>query len=159
MGEWTVHYGLSPIEKGKLRILQNEYLGPHFLLLRLFQIRNIWGKQFGQFHFHSLFGTNWFWRTMKGLILLYFLRTSWMYLLKVTANISEHIFRWKWWRKYLSDICPMKGASDKNVIFYSFFWLKLIGQHTKFQICQTPPSCFLQITSQIFDIYDKNQNQ
>ena len=28
--ETTVHYGLSLIEKGKLRILQNEYLGPHF---------------------------------------------------------------------------------------------------------------------------------
>ena len=26
----TMHYGLSPIEKGKLRILQNKYLGPHF---------------------------------------------------------------------------------------------------------------------------------
>ena len=30
--EAPVHYGLSPIEKGKLRILQNEYLDPHFQL-------------------------------------------------------------------------------------------------------------------------------
>ena len=28
----SMHYGLSPIEKGKLRILQNEYLGPHVQL-------------------------------------------------------------------------------------------------------------------------------
>ena len=31
-GFQTLHYGLSPIEKGKLRILQNEYLDPHFQL-------------------------------------------------------------------------------------------------------------------------------
>ena len=35
-----MHYGLSPIKKGKIRILQNEYLGPHFQLSRLFQISN-----------------------------------------------------------------------------------------------------------------------
>ena len=82
-----------------------------------------------------------------------------MYLLKVTANISEHFFQMKMVKKIFVRYLPHEGGlSDKNVIFY-FFWHKLIGQHTKFQICQTPPSCFLQITLQIFDIYDKNQNQ
>ena len=57
----------------------------------------------------------------------------------------------------MADICPIKGASDENVIFYFFSRHNLIGQHTKFQTGLTPPSCFLQITSQIFDVNDQTQ--
>ena len=43
----SLHYGLSPIEKGKLRILQNEYLGPHFQLSILKYLgETIWSVSF-----------------------------------------------------------------------------------------------------------------
>ena len=126
------------------------------------QFWNIWVKQFGQFHFHS-----YIWYEMnEGLIILYWrqhlnlinlidfrdqlnvaLKTDYKYFL--TINL----------KKYLADICPMKGASEKNVIFRFFARHELIGQHTKFQTSQTPPSCFLRITLQIFEKYDKTQNQ
>ena len=56
------------------------------------------------------------------------------------------------------DICPMQGGSEKNAICYFFSEHKLIGQLTKFQTSQTRHSCFLQITSQIFDVNYQTQN-
>ena len=56
----------------------------------------------------------------------------------MTANIF-----WRYiLKKYLDDICPIKGASEKNAIFYFFSRHKLIGQHTKMSDFSDPPSCF-----------------
>ena len=79
--------------------------------------------------------------------------------LKSDCKYFRTYFQTKMVKKIFVRYLPHEGGLWQKCYFLLFFWHKLIGQHTKFQICQTPPSCFLQITSQIFDIYDKNQNQ
>ena len=59
--------------------------------------------------------------------------------------------------KYLADICTMKSCNVKNFIFSFFSQHGLIAPHTKFHVYQTSSSCFLQITSQIFEKNDQTK--
>ena len=66
-------------------------------------------------------------------------------------NLAKYPFDEKDGNKYLEDICSMHGWSDRNAILTSFSRHNLTAQHTKFFICQTLRSYFVQITLQIFD--------
>jgi len=66
-------------------------------------------------------------------------------------NLANYPFDEKDSNKYLKDICSMNGWSDKNAILSFFSRHNLTALHTKFHICQTTRSRFLQITSQKFD--------
>ena len=66
-------------------------------------------------------------------------------------NLAKYLFDEKDGNKYLEDICSMNGWSDINAILSFFSRHKQTALHTKFHICQTPRSRFLQITSQTFD--------
>ena len=65
--------------------------------------------------------------------------------------LSKYPFDDKDGKTYMENICSMKGWSNKNVILNFFSRCNLTALHTKFNTRQTPPSRFLQITSQIFD--------
>ena len=60
-------------------------------------------------------------------------------------------------KKYLADICTIKSCTVKNLIFSFFSQHGLIAPHTKFRVYQTSSSCFLRITSQIFDKIDQTK--
>ena len=66
-------------------------------------------------------------------------------------KLAKYPFDEKDGKKYLKDICSMNGWTDKNAILSFFSWHNLTSLHTKFHICQTPRSPFLQVTSKIFD--------
>ena len=68
-----------------------------------------------------------------------------------SENLAKYPFDEKYGKKYLKDVCPMKGWSDKKAILSFISRHNLTALHAKFYICQTPCSCFLQITSQIFE--------
>ena len=76
---------------------------------------------------------------------------------KLINNPSHHFHTLCILRPRFLAVLSIKGASEKNAIFCFFSQHGLIGNHTKFQTSQNPPSCFLRITSQIFDIYDQTQ--
>ena len=62
-----------------------------------------------------------------------------MWLMKIPPNICVIKSVCK---KYLEDICYMKGWSDKKAILSFISRHNLTALHTKFHICQTPPSRF-----------------
>ena len=63
-----------------------------------------------------------------------------------SMNLAKYLFDEKIGKKYLEDICSMKGWSDKNAILNFFLLYK-----TNFIIVRPPLQVFLKITSQIFD--------
>ena len=65
-------------------------------------------------------------------------------------NPAKYPYDEKYGKKYLEDICSMKGKSDKNAILNFFSRHDLTALHTKFHTCHTP--IFLQLTPQIFDM-------
>ena len=72
-----------------------------------------------------------------------------------SKNFAKYLFDDTDGKRYLEDICSMKGPSEKNAILNFFSWHDLTALHTKFHTSQTPPSRFLQITLQICDkIYE-----
>ena len=66
-----------------------------------------------------------------------------------SKNLAKYLFDEKIGKKYLEDICSMKGWSDKNAILN--FFLALL--YTPNFIFVRPPLhvFFFKITSQIFD--------
>ena len=66
-------------------------------------------------------------------------------------KLAKYPFDEKDGDKYLEEICCMNGWSDKNAILSFFSWHNLTAIHTKFHICETPRSRFLQLTQEMFD--------
>ena len=72
-----------------------------------------------------------------------------------SKNFAKYLFDDTDGKRYLEDICSMKGWSGKDAILNFFSRHDLTALHTKFHTSQTPPSPFLQITLQICDkIYE-----
>ena len=67
-----------------------------------------------------------------------------------SMNLAKYLFDEKIGKKYLEDICSMKGWSDKNAILNFFLARPNCSTH-QISYLSDPPSHFLQITSQIFD--------
>ena len=154
-----MHYGLSPIEKGKLRILQNEYLGPHVQLSILKYLgETIWSVSLS---FIYLVRDEWL---QEGNILKWILLVILAVAVEDQLNVSlksdckyfRTYFHTKMVKKIFVWYLPHRGGLWQKCYFLLFFLAQADWPAHKFQICQTRPSCFLQITSQIFDIYDKN---
>ena len=70
---------------------------------------------------------------------------------------SKYFSMMKYVNKYLADICTMNSCTVKIFIFSFFSQHGLIAPHTKFHVSQTSYSCFLQITSQIFEKIDQTK--
>ena len=106
---------------------------------------SLWGKQIykNQLQFQQVIGRMWigFWGPVK----------------YSCEEDSKYFSMMKCVKKYLADICTMKGCNVKNFIFYFFSQHGLIAPHTKFHVYQTSPSCFLRITSQILDKIDQTK--
>ena len=58
-----------------------------------------------------------------------------------------------------ADCMKDVNAIFEDPIFYFFSRHELIGQHTEFQTSQNPLSCFLQITSQILNKYNRSNQK
>ena len=59
-----------------------------------------------------------------------------------SKNLAKYPFDEKYGKKYLEDICSIKGWSDKKAILNFLSWHHLTALHTKFHICQTPRRVF-----------------
>ena len=69
-----------------------------------------------------------------------------------SKNFAKYLFDDTDGKRYLEDICSMKGWSDKNAILNFFSRHDLSALHTKFHTCQTSLSRFLEITLQKYDM-------
>ena len=71
-----------------------------------------------------------------------------------SKNFAKYLFDDTDGKRYLEDICSMKGWFDKNAIG-TFFSARPSWSAHKISYFPNPPSRFLQITLQIFDkIYE-----
>ena len=59
-----------------------------------------------------------------------------------SKNFAKYLFDDTDGKRYLEDICSMKGWSEKNAILNFFSRHDLTALHTKFHTSQTPPSRF-----------------
>ena len=60
-----------------------------------------------------------------------------------SKNFAKYLFDDTDGKRYLEDICSMKGWSEKNAILNFFSRHDLTALHTKFHTSQTPPFMFL----------------
>ena len=149
-----MHYGLSPIEKGKLRILQNEYLDPHFQLSILKCLgETVWSVSLSYEMNEGLIIL--YWRQHLNLINLIDFRDQ----LNVALKTDYKYFLTINLRKIFGRYLPHEGGLWEKCYFQIFCSARANWPTHKISDFSDPPSFFLRITLQIFEKYDKTQNQ